>query len=95
MMSNRSFPALIWSLVLLAFLAGPQLGVAQGKTPPTEDEAKRSKALMEEKARDTEPCLPDPKATMKLRGGRNKAGDCPAIDHKDPPEGGKKLNPAD
>lgn len=94
-MSNRSFPAFVCSLVLLlALFLGPPMGVAQGKTAPPEDEAKKSKALMDEKARSTEPCLPDPKK-MKLRGGRNKAGDCPAIDNKEPQEGGKKLNPAD
>ena len=96
MRSNRSFLALVCSLgLVLALLAGPPLGVAQGKTPPTEEEAKRSKALMEEKAaRDTEQSLQGSKRQeMKLRG-RNKPGG-PATDDKGPQEGGKKLNPAD
>jgi hypothetical protein len=97
MMSNRSFPALVFSLVLLfSFLVGPPLGVAQGKTPPTEEEAKRSKALMEEKTiRDAEQNLQGSKRQeMRLRG-RNKPGDYPALDEKGPQEGGKKLNPSD
>ena len=50
MRSNRSWLALVCSLGLgLAVLAGPPLGVAQGKTPPTGEEAKRSKAQMEER----------------------------------------------
>jgi hypothetical protein len=96
-MSNRSFLALVFSLMLLlALLLGPPLGVAQGKTPPTEEEAKRAKALMEEKAdRSAEQSLQGSKPQeMKLRG-RNKPGDCPAMDDKEPQEGGKKLNPAD
>ena len=97
MRSNRSLLALIFSLGLMfSFLVGPPLGVAQGKTPPTEDEAKRSKALMEEKAaRQAEQSLQGSKREeMKMRG-RNKAGDCPAMDDKGPQEGGKKVNPAD
>ena len=97
MRSNRSFLALVCSLgLLLALLAGPPLGVAQGKTPPTEEEAKRSKAQMEEKAaRDAEQCLQGSNhQEMKLRG-RNKPGDYPAMDDKGPQEGGKKVNPAD
>lgn len=98
MMSNRSFLALVCSLVLLfSFLVGPPLGVAQGKTPPTEEEAKRSKALMEEKAaRDAEQGLQGSKRQgMKFRGERNKPGDYPVLDDKGPQEGGKKLNPSD
>ncbi len=97
MRSNRSFPALVFSLGLMfSCLVGPPLGVAQGKTPPTEEEAKRSKALIEEKTtRQAEQSLQGPqRQEMKLRG-RNKAGDCPAMDDKGPQEGGKKLNPAD
>lgn len=96
-MSNRSFPALVFSLVLLlALLVGPQLGVAQGKTPPTEEEAKRAKAMMEEKAaQSAEQSLQSSKhQEMKLRG-RNKPGDYPVMDDKEPQEGGKKLNPSD
>lgn len=96
-MLNRSFPTLVFSLVLLlTFLVGPQLGVAQGKTPPPEEEAKRSKALMEEKAaRCAEQSLQGSKGQeMKLRG-RNKPGDYPVMDDKEPQEGGKKLNPSD
>ena len=97
MRSNRSLPALVCSLgLVLAVLAGPPLGVAQGKTPPTEEEAKRSKAQMEEKAtRDAGQCLQGAnQQEMKLRG-RNKPGDYPATDDKGPQEGGKKVNPAD
>ena len=96
-MSNRSFPALVFSLLLLfSCLLGPPLGVAQGKTPPTEEEAKRSKAQMEEKAtRDAGQSLQgSDQQEMKLRG-RNKPGDYPATDDKGPQEGGKKVNPAD
>lgn len=97
-MPNRSFLSFVFSLVLLlALLLGPPLGVAQGKTPPTEEEAKRAKAQMEEKAdRSADQSLQGPKRQeMKFRGGRNKPGDYPALDDKGPQEGGKKLNPAD
>ncbi len=97
MRSNRSWLALAGSLGLgLAVLAGPPLGVARGKTPPTGEEAKRSKAQMEEKAtRDAGQCLQGAnQQEMKLRG-RNKPGDQPATDDKRPEEGGKKVNPAD
>jgi hypothetical protein len=97
MRSNRSLLALVCSLGLLfSCLVGPSLGVAQGKTPPTEEEAKRSKAQIEEKAaQQAEQSLQGSKhQEMKMRG-RNKAGDCPAMDDKGPQEGGKKLNPAD
>lgn len=96
-MSNRSLPGLVFSLVLLlALLAGPPLGVAQGKTPPTEEEAKRSKALMEEKTtRDAGQFLQGSKhQEMKFRGGLNKPGDYPVLQDKGLQEGGKKLNPA-
>lgn len=96
-MPNRSFLALVFSsALLLTCLAGPPLGVAQGKTPPPEEEAKRSKALMEEKAaRDAEQCLQGSKGEkMKMRG-RNKPGDYPVMEDKGPQEGDKKPNPAD
>jgi hypothetical protein len=97
MRSNRSLPALVFSLGLLfSCLVGPPLGVAQGKTPPTEEEAKRSKAQIEEKAaQSAEQDLQGSKQQeMKLRG-RNKPDDYPATDDKGPQEGGKKVNPAD
>ena len=97
MRSNRSFPALVCSLGLMFyFLVGPPWGVAQGKTPPTEEEAKRSKALIEEKAtQSAEQSLQGSKRQeMKLRG-RNKPDDCPAMDDKGPQPEDKKLNPAD
>ena len=97
MRSNRSFLALVFSLLLLfSFLVGPPLGVAQGKTAPTEDEARRSKALMEKKAaRDAEQCLQGSKRQEMKSREPNKPGNSPAMDDKEPQEGGKKLNPAD
>lgn len=98
MSSNRSFLALGFSLgLLLALLAGPSLRVAQGKTPPTEEEAKRSKAQIEEKA--AQPAgqglhQGSKPQEMKLRG-RNKPDAGPAIDDKGPQEVDKKRNPAD
>lgn len=96
MRSNRSLPALVCSLGLLFFcLVGP-LGVAQGKTPATEEEAKRSKAQMEEKAaRDAEQCLQGSKRQEMKSREPNKPGDYPVMDDKGPQEGGKKVNPAD
>jgi hypothetical protein len=97
MRSKRSLPALLCSFVLLfSLLAGPLLGVGRGKTPPPEDEAKKSKALMEKKAvRDAKQSLQGSKPQeMKLRG-RNKPGDQPGSDDKRLKEGGKKVNPAD
>ena len=70
--------------------------MAQGKTPATEEEAKRSKAQMEEKAaRDAEQCLQGSKRQEMKSREPNKPGDYPAMDDKGPQEGGKKVNPAD
>lgn len=96
MRSTRSLLAVIVisAVLLAAFLVCSPLGLAQSSTQPTAEEAKRSKAMMEEKAaREAEERLKDSQShKMKLRG-RNKPGDCPLIEEKGPEGGNKKLNP--